>query len=427
MIALIDLRADDYWVIATAICCNVSCALLGCFLVLRRMSLLGDAISHGILPGLALAFLWTGSRAPMGMLLGAMAVGILTAVFSQGLTAWGRVPEDAAMGVVFSTLFALGVVLITRAASSIDLDPGCVLYGLIEHVPLDMVTVAGIDVPRATILLAGVLVAVTFMIVVFYKELLIVSFDPFLATTSGIPAVAVHYGLMAAVAATTVASFESVGSILVVAMLIAPGAAAHMLTDRLHRMLLIAALVGVIAAVVGYLLALRWNTSVAGMMAVVSGVEVALAVLFSPRYGVASKFAHNQALALRIVREDVLGMLYRWQEAGRTTGLMAPDVRAAVGAPLLARWALRSLVGGRRLSCDAEGHLMLTPLGSDEARRLVRSHRLWEAYLAKHFNLPLDHLHAPAERMEHFVTAGMQSALREESGDADPHGRAIPS
>jgi len=423
---LTDLRSDDLWVIATAICCNVACALLGCFLVLRRMSLLGDAISHGVLPGLALAFLWTGSRAPGVMLLGAMLVGVLTAVLSHTLNQWGRVPADAAMGVVFSTLFAVGVVLITRAASSIDLDPGCVLYGLIEQVPLDRIAISGFEVPRATLMLASVAIVVILLIALFYKELLIVSFDPFLATTSGIPATAVHYGLMSAVALTTVASFESVGSILVVAMLIAPGAAAHMLSDRLPPMLLIAALAGILAAVAGYVLAFHWNTSVAGMMAVVAGVEVALAVFFSPRHGVVSTFVHNQALALRIVREDVLGMLYRWQEAGRPAGLTALDVRAAIGSPLRTRWALRGLLVNRRMTQDAAGRLALTPNGAEDARGLVRSHRLWESYLAKHFNLPLDHLHASAERMEHFVTQSMESALRAESNGADPHGRDIP-
>jgi manganese/zinc/iron transport system permease protein len=135
--------SDDLWIVATAACCAVACAVLGCFLVLQRLSLLGDAISHAILPGLAVAFILTGSRGVPAMLAGAAVAAMLTAGLSGGLRRVGRIPEDAALGVVFSTLFALGVLLITWVAGRIDLDPGCVLYGLLELVPFDRVELAG--------------------------------------------------------------------------------------------------------------------------------------------------------------------------------------------------------------------------------------------------------------------------------------------
>src|SRR5688572_16630916 len=135
------------WTIAVGVLTNASCAILGCYLVLRRMSLLGDAISHSILPGIALAFLLAG-RNPLAVFAGAMLMGLLTTLLTQSLHALGKVPEDASMGVVFTSLFAIGVILITNAAPRVDLDPGCVLYGLIELTPLDMVEIAGIEVPR---------------------------------------------------------------------------------------------------------------------------------------------------------------------------------------------------------------------------------------------------------------------------------------
>jgi manganese/zinc/iron transport system permease protein len=421
------LRPDDGWTIATAVCCNVACGLLGCFLVLRRMSLLGDAISHAVLPGLAGAFILTASRAAVPMLIGAMIVGVLTAFLSSGLSRWGRVPEDAAMGVVFASLFALGVVMITRVASNIDLDPGCVLYGLIEYVPLDRTPVFGVEVPRATLVLGTVLLLDVVLVLLFFKELKIVSFDAYLATTMGINATVVHYGLMAAVAVTVVASFESVGSILVVAMLIVPGATAHLLTDRLDRMLALSAVVATVAAVGGYLLALRWNTSVAGMMAVVAGVEFGLAVLFAPRHGYLSKLLHQAALAVRIAREDMLGMLYRLDEAGRGEPIRRRDLATAGQPGLVAAAALRSLLRHRLAEPAGSEGLRLTPAGRAEAQRLVRAHRLWESYLARHTELPIDHLHAAAERAEHFVTPQMRSELAEgEAAVSDPHGRAIP-
>jgi manganese/zinc/iron transport system permease protein len=279
------ITADDWWTIATASVCSVTCGVLGCFLVLRRMALLGDAISHAILPGLALAFIVTGTRDPWAMLVGAMGVGVLTALLSAGLARWGKVSEDAAMGVVFTTLFALGVVLISFVARQVDLDPGCVLYGLLESVAFDTRSVLGVHMPAAFIELSLVMLVVISLIVIFFKELRIVSFDPALATSMGISAAVVHYGLMTAVAATSVASFEAVGSILVIAMLVAPGASAQLLTDKLSRMLWIAGFLSLISACGGYALAVKFDTSIAGMIASVSLAMFVLIACLAPRYG----------------------------------------------------------------------------------------------------------------------------------------------
>lgn len=427
-----QVRDDDLWVAGTAVLCCVACGVLGCFLVLRRMSLLGDAISHAILPGLALAFLVTQSRAPLPMLAGAMVVGIATAYLSAGLNRWGRVSEDSAMGVVFTSLFAIGVVMITWVARDVDLDPGCVLYGLIEFTPFDTVTIAGREIPRAFVWLAVVLAVNVGLITVFFKELKLVCFDPGLAATMGISVALVHYGLMTTVAATAVASFESVGSILVVAMLVAPGATAHLLTDRLSRMLWIAGVVAALCAIGGYALAVWINTSVAGMIATVSlGVFIAAALL-SPRHGILARRARQLALALRITEEDALCVLYRWHE--RTTSLDRPGARPIAPEELAA--SIRSGWLGRvavwRLARQGfiesrEGGLVATASGLAQAAKLVRGHRLWESFLAKHLPLPADHLHAAAHRAEHFLTPTIQAGLDAELPvQTDPHGRPIP-
>lgn len=300
MVGTYQVRDDDLWTVATAVVCSVACGVVGCFLVLRRLSLLGDAISHAILPGLALAFIITQSRAPLPMLAGALVVGVLTAVLSAGLHRWGKVPEDAAMGVVFTTLFALGVIMITFVARDVDLDPGCVLYGLIEFVPFDTIRLMGIDLPRSLAWLLVVLVVNLALIVIFYKEVKIVCFDPHLATSMGISAGVVHYGLMTSVAATSVASFEAVGSILVIAMLVAPGAAAHLLTDRLSRMLWIAGVVAAGCAVCGYALAVWLNTSVAGMIASCALGAFVLAAIVAPRHGIIRKVMRRRVAAAPI-------------------------------------------------------------------------------------------------------------------------------
>ena len=216
----------DGWIVAAGVLSAVACALVGNFLVLRRMSMLGDAISHAVLPGLAAAFLITGSRDSLGMFLGAAVVGVLTAVLTEWIRGFGKVDEGAAMGVVFTGLFALGLIMIVQAADRVDLDPSCVLYGAIEATPLDRINVFGYDVPRVVVTLSAVLVVNLLAVVLFFKELKISAFDPALAKSLGINATLMHYLLMTLVAVTAVASFESVGNILVVAMFVVPPAAA---------------------------------------------------------------------------------------------------------------------------------------------------------------------------------------------------------
>lgn len=288
----------DTWIVIVGALCAVACALPGCFLVLRQMSMMGDAISHAVLPGLAIAFLVTGSRASFGMFIGAAVVGVLTAVFTHWVSGFGKVDRGASMGIVFTTLFALGLLLIVRAADHVDLDPGCVLYGAIELTPLDTVTtpaflgLPAFAMPRAAAVIGTVLLINLAIIVALFKELRISSFDPELATTLGINATAMHYLLMAMVAVTTVASFEAVGSIIVIAMLIVPAATAYLLTDRLALMLVISAVVGVLAAGLGHLGALMIppmigfeTTTTSGVMAAAAGGLFVLAWLFGPRDG----------------------------------------------------------------------------------------------------------------------------------------------
>ncbi len=428
-----EVRADDLWIIAIAIACGISCGVLGCFLVLRRLSLLGDAISHAILPGLAIAFLLTHSREPFAMLGGALVVGVLTALLSSGLARWGRVPEDAAMGVIFTSLFAVGVILITWVARDVDLDPGCVLYGLIEFTPFDTVDLFGVALPRAFVWLTTMLGLNVLFVGVFFKELQIVSFDPALATTMGISATLVHYALMTGVAATSVASFEAVGSILVIVMLVAPGATAHLLTDSLRWMLSIAAISATISTIVGYILAVWCNSSVAGMIATVALGQFILTAFLSPKYGIVSKQARRMVLSLRIAREDALGMLYRWHErntedhAGAARPLTAANIVAGARAGWLGHLAIWMLGRDDFVRRGRNGSLTPTPQGLDEARRVIRGHRLWETYLVKHLAADTAAVHTAAHRAEHFLSDSLQDRLEESAeGGRDPHGRAIP-
>jgi ABC-type Mn2+/Zn2+ transport system permease subunit len=419
--------------IAAAIACNASCAILGCYLVLRRMSLLGDAISHAVLPGIAIGFLISGSLTSPWIFVGALGLGMLTSVLAQGVSSLGRVSEDASLGVVFTSLFALGVILINLAPSA-DLDPDCVLYGDIVNASLDLRSIGGWQISRPFLTLVPVLIVTLLFVALLWKELKIVSFDPALAAAMGFYVGLVHYLLMGMVSVVTVASFESVGSVLVVAVLIVPAATAALITERLGWMIAWAVAIGATSAVFGYIAAMWLNTSVAGATAVVAGLQFTAAVFASPKQGLISRWLRNQALAVRIAAEDVIGRLYRAEERVQSLGLRVQEesgvrsqesgVSGFVG--WLANWRLfrRGWVV-RDPACG----LRLTTAGRDAARRLVRAHRLWESYLDTHFDLPRDHLHEAAERMEHYLDPQLQDDLAAElAGRAvDPHGKEIPA
>lgn len=427
----------DTWIVVTGALSAMSCALIGNYLVLRRMSMMGDAISHTVLPGLAIAFLVTGSRSGLPMLVGATAVGVLTAYLIQAIFKMGGLDRGAAMGVIFTTFFALGLILIRQAADHVDLDPNCVLYGAIELTPLDTYAAFGLDIPRAAVGGGAALLLNGLFVLGFYKELKITSFDPALATTLGIPAERIHYLLMTSVAATAVVAFESVGSILVIAMLIVPGAAAYLLTDRLPLMLALSLLLAALSAVSGHVGAITiptWfgfrDTSTAGMMAVASGAFFLLAFLLAPRYGLASRLIGQARLSHRIVRDDILGFLFRLDErrTDASGGVEDRELETALDSRIRVRLALLDLKRRGWARRDGNGGWIATPEGLVQGRNLVRSHRLWESYLLEKMGLGEAAVHDPAHRLEHFTGEELREALARASDDPsrDPHGREIP-
>jgi len=276
----------DLVIIVTALLVVAPCALLGCVLLLRRKVMVADAISHAALPGIVLAFMLTGSLGPIAAVAGAAAFGLLTVTLVDLLERTGTVRGDAATGIVFTGLFALGVLLVARFGGNVHLDLEHVLFGEIAFAPLHVLTVGGVDLgPRSwwtTGLVA--LVAVT-AVLLLYKELKVTTFDPSLAAVLGLSPVVVQAVLMSLVSLTVVGAFDAVGAILVVALLAGPAATAYLLTDRLGHMLALALGVGVVAVLGGYGLAVLWDLSIAGMIATVVGAVFLLALLAAPRHG----------------------------------------------------------------------------------------------------------------------------------------------
>lgn len=430
-----DWTSLDTWIVIVGALSAMACALPGVFLVLRRMSMMGDAISHTVLPGLAIAFLISGSRGSFEMFVGAIAIGIITAVLIQCIHTYGSIEEGAAMGVVFTTLFAIGLILIRRAADNVDLDADCVLYGAIELTPLDTVSLFGSYIPIAAITNGAMLLVNGLVIALLYKELKISSFDAAHAEAVGCRPGLMHYLLMTLVAATCVAAFESVGSILVIAMLILPGACAYLITDRLWAMILLSLVFAATFAFFGHYAAIIVpgrlgfsGTSTAGMMAAVAGLIFLVCFLAAPRYGVLGRLLGRLRLSIQIRREDVLAYLYRIEmNTAQPAGATAAAIAERVGAGVKSQVAMYILTARGFIMPRPEGYT-LTESGRQRARKLVRTHRLWESYLVEKAGVPPDSVHASAEALEHHMTAEMQGRLARETASPrkDPHGSVIP-
>jgi manganese/zinc/iron transport system permease protein len=263
-----------------------ACAIPGVFLVLRRMAMMSDAISHTVLFGIVIGFFLTRDLASPWLFVGAVLTGLLTVSLVELLHRTRLVKEDAAIGLVFPVLFSIAVILISRFAGNVHLDTDAVILGELAFAPFDRVEWFGVDIgPRALVVGVGLVLLNLLFVSVFYKELKLATFDAGLAAAFGFLPGVLHYALMALVSVTAVGAFDAVGSILVVALMIAPPAAAYLLTDRLPWMIVLSIVIGAGSAIVGYWLA-RWlDVSIAGAMATMSGVAFGLVFLFAPERG----------------------------------------------------------------------------------------------------------------------------------------------
>lgn len=269
-----------------AIIVAIACALPGVFLVLRRMAMMSDAITHTILLGIVLAFFITHSLTSPLLILGATLIGLLTVYLVERLHKTKLMAEDSAIGIVFPFLFSIAIILISRYAGSVHLDIDSVLLGELAFAPFNRLVLFGIDMgPKAMYTMGIILLINVLFIGIFYKELKLITFDGALASALGFSPVLLHYGLMALVSVTTVGAFEAVGSILVIAFMIGPPITAYLLVDDLKKMLILSAIIGGMNALLGYRLAYALDVSIAGSMAVMTGVVFFLVLIFAPRRG----------------------------------------------------------------------------------------------------------------------------------------------
>jgi len=390
------------------------CGVLGCFIVLRNMSLIGDALSHAVLPGVVVGFIIFGTSA-LGIFMGAVAAGLFSAVMMTWIQQNVKTKNDAAIGIVFTAMFAIGVMAISkvsREGAHLDLDH--FLFG-------NVLGLSDSDLYLTAFITAFVLISV----VAFYRFLFATTFQPVIAETMGISVKAVHYFLMLLLSFAVVASLQAVGVILVVAMLITPASTALLLSTRLKWVLAIAAGVGILSAVTGLILAVYFNTTPGPAMVLMATLFYLLSVFFAPQKGLLFRFLHKRKTQLKIQLEDTLKQSLKLHERTQLTmenlinrlGFDAARVKKHINT--LKQSGFLTLSGSA---------LVITDTGIAEATKLVRAHRLWETFLVKNLGLSEEQIHEEAEKYEHILTEDLIDEMEADLDypAADPHGSPIP-
>lgn len=392
---------------------GVMCGVLGCFIVLRNMSLIGDALAHAILPGVVFAFMLVGYSA-LGFFTGAVLAGLFTAVGITWIQHNAKTKNDAAIGIVFTAMFSIGVMGISAISrgDGVHLDLKDFLFG-------NVLGVANSDL----YITAAVTIYVILSVAVFYRYLFVSTFQPVIAQTMGISVKLIHYFLMLLLSFAVVASLQTVGVILVVAMLITPASTALLLSNRLKWVLIISAFFGLLSAIIGFILAVIFETTPGPAMAVTATFFYLLAVFFAPERGLLFRAYRNRLLKRKIQLEDCIKQAYRLQIKNQLTQNNLLN-NLGFGKSVLLKH-IRQLQSKGFMLAD---QLKLSEKGIKEAKRLVRAHRLWETYLVDKIGLTTEQIHEEAEKYEHLLTDDILDQVDQTLGfpTIDPHGSPIP-
>jgi manganese/zinc/iron transport system permease protein len=348
-----------------------ACALLGSFLVLRRMSMMADAISHAILPGLVAGFFLARGPNLLAGFIGAAFAAFITVSLVEAIQKSGRVGNDSAIGIVFPAMFALGTVVVSRYFANVHLDADAILYGNIEFAAQDTLIVNGLSWgPQSFWVMGSLLVMNLLFITLFYKELKLATFDAGLAATLGFSPHLIHYGLMVVVSLTAVGAFTAVGAVLTVALMIVPAATAYLLTNRLKVMIGLAALVGALSAVGGYYVAVIVDTSIAGAITSVAGFLFLLAMIFSPSQGMVARVIQLRQQRLYFATENLVIHLSQHEntlaaESESSIKHLSTELR---WKPEFAQRVIQNAIR-QALIVRTNGHLALTETGREFANQ----------------------------------------------------------
>ena len=413
---LIEILSEP-WAIRALITCSligIMYGVLGSFIVLRNMSLIGDALSHAILPGVFIAFLVFG-YSPIGFFMGSVIAGLITALLITWIQQNIKTKNDAAIGIVFTLMFAIGVIGISwlNNAEGVHLDLKDFLIGSIMGI-------SNQDVWLTLIVTLYTIASVVF----FYRFLFITTFQPVIASTMGISNKMVHYFLMLMLSFAVVAGLKTVGVILVVALLIIPSSTALLLSNKLKRVILYSAIVGLISAVLGLIMSIFMDSPPGPAMVLVAAILYFTAALFSPEKGLIRRMIRSANQRKKIEREDILRQADK-HGANNPLTLHGLKERLGLTTAILKNHLSYLKEQGVLLVGDT---ISLTAKGKVEAETLVRAHRLWETYQVKTMGHGEGEIHDEADRLEHYLTDELLDEVDAKLGypEMDPHGSPIP-
>jgi len=392
----------------------VVAAVVGCLVVLRRMAFLGDALSHAMIAGVAGGYLVMKllfeleAHAP-GMLLGSLIAAVATVALISFVSRISRVKEDTAIGIMYTGIFALGVVAVSIFRHYIHID-------LMHFIMGDILGVADTDLWVSAFVAAFVLT----ILILFFRHFQIATFDPIMAASIGLPVLFLDYVLTTCVSLVVVSAVSMVGVILVVGLLITPAATAYLLSDRLDRMMWLAALFGVTSVVGGLYLCVWLDSAGGGAIMLFCTLQFLVVLVVAPKYGLLARWLRLRNMIPQQQIEDVLTTVLRY---GKATPLQ--DISRYVEQPKGLKKALEKMVQDGLLS-ESDAGYWLTGDGEKEAGKVLKAHRLWETYLES-IGTPQEQLHPTAHQLEHISDGNTVEYLDEKLGkpDLSPHGRAI--
>ncbi len=409
------------YVVFGSVLLSISAAVVGCFTFVKKKALLGDVVSHAVLPGICISFLISGTKDPFTLIIGAFISGWLSILIMDGIVRNSKIKEDTATGLALSVFFGIGILLMTYIQHS----GNAAQSGLDSFLFGKAAALVGRDLLAFSVV-AGIVLIVVFL---FYKEFKLISFDHELAKAQGLPIKRLEFLLTSVTVLAVVTGIQAVGVVLMAAMLITPAAAARFWTNRLGSMILLsgifAAFSGVTGAYVSYALPSMptgpWIVMIISIIALVS-------IFFSPRKGITNRIYKRAKIQKQMLEENLLKSFYKLAERTEQSSFSFAELmnERGYGEPQLIQGLKKLKYHG--FATRENEQWTLTREGFEKGKRIVRLHRLWELYLTKYLRLAPDHVHEDAETMEHVITPEIEAKLEKlmDFPELDPHGEDIP-
>ncbi|GAB3661208.1 metal ABC transporter permease [Echinicola sediminis] len=399
---------------------SISAAMVGTFTFLDKKALVGDAISHAVLPGICLAFMLSGDKNPYWIVGGAFLTGALSTYVIDWISHYTKLKEDTVIAAVLSIFFGVGIVMMTQLQQTGNAS----LSGL-DH----FIFGSAVSIVRQDLWVYGVLAtAIILVILVFYKEFQLMVFNRSFAQSVGLPVKRLEFLFNSLMVLAVVTGIQAIGVVLMAALLITPASAAKFWTDRLSKMLLLAVLFSLVSGIVGAYISFALPHMPTGPWVVVVLSFIAfLSFFFSGKKGILTKWIAKRNYQRKIHTDHILKALYAAREKGQNSLPAKSIFESFPGRQFITNYSIKRLIKSDYIT-DNQNNITLTESGLKEAKRIVRLHRLWELYMTEYMNIAPDHVHDSAEKLEHIITPELERQLDKNLNfpEEDPHHSIIP-